>query len=258
MKIMRKIIWMLILSAVALGARAEERTDDSRTLWERAGRLYAAGDYNGAVATYDSIVNQGWESAELYYNLGCANFKAGKNGKAILNYHRAQRIDPSNENVRYNLAYAETLVKDKIDAVPEFAAARWMRGIKNLFGVNTWGVMSLVALGVALAALLFYLLAQKRHIRKAGFVVALLGAVVFLLSVSLGGSLRRSLLDDNQAVVLSTAAVVKAAPEKSSKDLFILHEGTCVELLDSFGEWSEIRIADGNEGWIRTSSIEII
>ena len=88
--------------------------------------------------------------------------------------------------------------------------------------------------------------------------LAIVALVVTVGAVSFGGAARKALMSDGEAVVLSTAAVVKASPEKTGKDLFILHEGTKVEVLDTFGEWSEIRIADGNEGWIRTSAIEVI
>lgn len=246
---------LLLLCTCTLAA---QEVVNKEVLWERGNHLYAAGDWNGAVATYDSIVNAGWESADLYYNLAGANFKAGKKGEAILNYYRAQRLDPNDDDIAYNLAYVESFVKDKIDSVPEFALSRWLGSAERVMSAGAWGVCALVCLGLMLVAAGFYLLAQRRKIRKAGFVVALVSLVAMLLSLSLGAEARSKLVSDSEAVVLSTAAVVKASPEKTGKDLFILHEGTKVEVLDTFGEWSEIRIADGNEGWIRSTSIEVI
>lgn len=255
----RVIMSMVALVAAVVGLRASEvESVDIDVLWERGNRLYTAGDYNGAVASYDSIVSAGWESAPLYYNLAGAYFKAGKSGRAILNYHRAARLAPGDDDVAYNLAYAESFVKDKIDAVPQFAVSRWVVGAGNMMSADTWGVVSIVLLGVTLAALLLYLLALKRSWRKTGFVVALCSAVLMICSVALGAGARKELVGRDEAIVLSSAAVVKASPERTSKDLFILHEGTKVEVLGLFGEWSEVRIADGNEGWIRSSSIEII
>ncbi len=254
---MKKIIISILLSLATLGAVASEEVD-VQTLWERGNHLYSAGDWNGAVATYDSIVNAGWESADLYYNLAGANFKAGKKGKAILNYYRAQRLAPGDDDIAYNLAYVQSFVKDKIDSVPEFALNRWMGGVKRVMSADAWGVCALVCLGVMLTSIGFYLLAQRRKIRKSGFVVSLVSLAMTIFSLVFGAEARSALVNDSEAVVLSTAAVVKASPEKTGKDLFILHEGTKVDILDTFGEWSEIRIADGNEGWIRSTSIEII
>lgn len=252
---MKKIISTLLISLVSLVAIAGAGSEE---LWERGNRLYTAGDYNGAIATYDSIVNSGLESAPLYYNLAGAYFKAGKNGKAILNYHRAARLDPSNEDIEHNLAYAESRVVDKIESVPGSTVGRWFDGAARLFSADGWGVLSLVMLGLVIALLLFYLLSERRRVRKVGFFVGLVAIVCLVLSVALGLSARGKLLDDTEAIVLSTASSVKASPDRSGKDLFILHEGTKVEVLDSFGDWTEIRIADGKEGWILSSAIEVI
>jgi hypothetical protein len=252
---MKKIISSLLLSLLSLVAIAGTGSEE---LWDRGNRLYVSGDYNGAIATYDSIVNSGLESAPLYYNLAGAYFKAGKNGKAILNYHRAERLDPSNEDIAHNLAYAEARVVDKIESVPGSAVGRWFDSIARLFSADSWGVVSLVMLGVALASLLFYLLSERRRVRKLGFFAGLVALVCLVLSVTFGLTARSEQLNDTEAIVLSTASSVKASPEKSGKDLFILHEGTKVEVLDSFGDWTEIRIADGKEGWILSSAIEVI
>lgn len=254
---MKKIVILMMAALWAPLAFASEGANVA-AMWERGNGLYSAGDYNGAILTYDSIVNEGWQSAALYYNLGGACFKAGRNGLAILNYHRALRLEPSNDDVAYNLAYAESFVRDNIDVIPTGVVERLMTSIRRLMSADGWGVASLVALGLAFVAAGFYILAQSRRLRKWGFFVALAALVVFFCSLGFGGAARGQLLAQDEAVVLMSASSVKASPEESSKDLFILHEGTKVEVLDSFGEWSEIRIADGNEGWIRTSAIELI
>lgn len=252
---MKKIFCVLLLSLTSFGVSANVGTDE---LWERGNRLYSDGDYNGAIATYDSIVNEGLESAPLYYNLAGAYFQAGKNGKAILNYHRAARLDPSNEDVAYNLAYAESRVVDDIEEVPVSAISRFWTSTSRLFSADGWGVLSLVMLGLVLGSVLLYLLAERRKVRKWGFFVGLLSLVMLIFSVSFGLSSRESILNESEAIVLSTASAVKASPSSSGKDLFVLHEGTKVSVLDSYGEWTEIRIADGKEGWIATSAIEVI
>lgn len=246
-------LFALWMPCVMMGA-----TTDVEAMWERGNMLYSAGDYNGAMLTYDSIVNEGLRSAELFYNLGGACFKSGKNGQAILNYHRAQRLDPSNEDIAHNLAYAESFVKDKIDEISTGFFSRTTLFVRRMMSADAWGVLSLVALGFVLTAVGFYLLSQRRGVRKAGFIVALVSLVVLVVAISNGSAARRELLAEDEAVVLASASSVKASPERESKDLFVLHEGTKVEVLGSYGEWSEIRIADGNKGWILTSAVEII
>lgn len=239
-----------------MAATAAVRTPQQ--LWERGNTLYTNGDYNGAIAAYDSIVNQGLGSAKLYYNLGNAYFKAGRTGKAIVFYNRALKLAPSDSDTAYNLAYANTYVKDKIDAVPEFFVARWVRSLRNLLGSNAWAVISLVLLALTLALTGIYLLSERRRVRKAGFFSAIAALILTIITFSFAATERHAILDSSEAIVLSSAVSVKSSPDRTSKDIFILHEGTKVTVLDRFGDWTEIRIADGNEGWVVNSSIETI
>jgi SH3-like domain-containing protein len=47
-------------------------------------------------------------------------------------------------------------------------------------------------------------------------------------------------------------------PNDRSEVLFILHEGTKAEVLDSLGSFYKIKIANGSEGWIETSSLKTL
>lgn len=254
----RRFVALMVALASLVGsvvAATEEQTEEQ---WGRANTLYTAGDYNGAVAAYDSIVNEGLVSTRLFYNLANAYFKAGKLGEAILYYNKAAKLDPNDEDVAYNMAYAQSFVKDKIESVPTSGVARVTAAVGDVMSPDGWGVVSLVMLGLALLCASLYLLLVRRSARKASFVCAVVFVVLTLVSVAYGAAERRALLSDGEAIVLSSAAAVKSSPERSSKDIFILHEGTKVEVLDEFGSWREIRIADGNKGWIQSSAIEVI
>ena len=230
----------------------------SATRWEAGNKAYIEGNYEKAVEEYSAIVEGGEYSEKLYYNLANAYFKSGKLGEAILYYNKAAKLSPNDDDVAYNLAYAQSFIKDKIESVPTSGVARVVGGVGNLMGADAWGVVSLVLLGLALVCGALYLLLVRRSARKASFVCAVVFAALTLVSVAYGAAERGDLLAADEAVVLSSAAAVKSSPERTSKDLFILHEGTKVEVLDEFGSWREIRIADGNKGWIQSSAIEVI
>ena len=253
------LTYLTLLLGVLVGATsAKAQTIDTDTLWQRAGTLYTAGDYNGALMVYDSISGAGWASAKLFYNMGNAYFKSGKIGEAILYYNKAQKLAPADSDVAYNLAYANSFVKDKIEVVPEFFLNEWFSALGNTMSSDSWAILSLVALALTLTFGLVYLLGAKRRVRKGGFVVALVAAVVMLITGGFAAAERRDILDCSEAVVVSSAAAVKSSPDRTSKDIFILHEGTKVKVLDTYGAWNEIRIADGNEGWISSSAIIVI
>ena len=171
---------------------------------------------------------------------------------------RALRLAPGNDDIRYNLSVAEARTKDNIEQIPEFFFTEWMRGVRRLMSCTAWSVFSLAALVCALALFLAYLLAQRLPLRKAGFYGTLVAAAVFMLTSWFAMGERREMLDDTQAVVMSLSTAVKSSPDKSATDLFVLHEGTLVEITDRLDNWCEITIADGKKGWLECKTVETI
>lgn len=228
------------------------------SLWDSANHAYTVGDYPAAIAAYDSIRTSGYSSAKLYYNLGNAYYKDNRIGRAILNYRRAERLDPSDAAIRHNLAVAGASVRERIEPAPEFFAATWLRGLTRAAGADGWATLFLVFLALALACVLVYLFAGRMGRRKAGFYGAAgalalaAGSLVFALTQ------RRELLHPDEAVVMITAAPVKSEPNNASRDLFVIHEGTSVRVVAEMEAWREIVLADGNSGWIEAASIELI
>lgn len=151
------LIGFLVCAVPALYPREAEAKTEAEKVWERANTLYINGDYVGAAAFYEAIVDKGYISGRLFYNLGNAYFKAGELGRAVLNYNRAQKLMPYDKDVTYNLAVANGYVKDKIDTVPEFFLSRWIKAWRSSLDSNTWAARSLVLLAVALAGVLVFL-----------------------------------------------------------------------------------------------------
>lgn len=248
--------WLLAIFAGIIPAQAQDFDLDA--VWDRANAAYVNSDYSKAIVTYDSIAEMGYAGKKLYYNLGNAWFKNGGIGPAVLNYNRALKIDPSDPDVKHNLKVAGAHVKDKIEAVPEFFLVGWIRGWRQTMSTNGWAVVSLAMFAVMFASVLLYLLSKRTGKRKLGFYCALCSLVIGLFAVAFSVGQKRELTASDEAVVMIGAAPVKSSPDADSKDIFILHEGTKVEILSTLGQWSEIGIADGNKGWIRQDAIEVI
>ncbi|WP_299100214.1 tetratricopeptide repeat protein [uncultured Alistipes sp.] len=227
-------------------------------LWDRANTAYINGDYHAAIATYGELLDRGYSSAKLYFNLGNACFKEGETGRAILCYHRALRLAPGNDDIRYNLSVAESRTKDRIEAIPEFFLTGWVRAVRHTMSCMAWSLLSLVALAVALALFLLYLLAPRLSLRKTGFYGTMVAALLFVVTTWFAAGERREQLDDTQAVVMISSAAVKSSPDRSATDLFVLHEGTLVRITDRLDGWCEVTIADGKKGWIDGRTIETI
>lgn len=257
-KSLRKVVTVVTL-LLSLGASMNIQAKDLDSLWTAGVQAYTDGKFSDASAAWTSIEESGQKSAKLYYNLGNAWFKQGNYPKAILNYERALRFDPSYSDARYNLEFTSNFVQDKIEPVPEFILRSVARKVCYVMGSNAWAVIFLVLLAAALVMGLLFLLGSSVGKRRAGFYC---GIVLLLLSA---GALSFSIwqksdsVKTDTAIVMSPVSSVKSSPSSgSSKDLFVIHEGTKVTILDEVGSWKNIALADGRQGWITSNELEVI
>lgn len=253
------------------GSAADGRTT-AEACWKEGIAAYEAGDYARAVDNFEHVAALGEPSADLYYNLAGAYFKLGQQytpgqsrpfaggelGHAVLNYHRALRLNPALEDARYNLDIAVDHTNDT-EAVPDgFITTVWL-ALRNTMTSNGWMVVSLVAMALTLLLALLYLLAERMVWRKVGFFVALTMAIVFITTTALALSSRASVVEDERAVVMcNDTTPVHASPDSASKIIRRPSQGVTVELLRDRGDWSEVLFLDGEKGWIRTANVEKI
>lgn len=236
-----------------------EATVSDKQLWEEATAAYQEGRWSDAIAAYEAILATGRTAPELQYNLGNAWFKAGEPARAILCYERALKLDPSYDDARYNLEFAREQTQDRIDVVPEFIIERWGRSACYLLDSDTWTVLFFV-FGILFAGLLLtFLLSARTSWKRVGFYG---GIVVLLLSLLCLDFAHWQLADyrkADSAIVMRPVCSAKSSPsEASAKDLFVLHEGTKVKILDEVGGWKNIELSDGRTGWVPASDIEVI
>lgn len=257
-KSLRKVVTVVTL-LLSLGTSMNIQAKDLDSLWTAGVQAYTDGKFSDASAAWTSIEESGQKSAKLYYNLGNAWFKQGNYPKAILNYERALRLDPSYSDARYNLEFTSNFVQDKIEPVPEFILKSVARKVCYVMGSNAWAVIFLVLLAAALVMGLLFLLGSSVGKRRAGFYC---GIVLLLLSagaLSLSIWQKSDSVKTDTAIVMSPVSSVKSSPSSgSSKDLFVIHEGTKVTILDEVGSWKNIALADGRQGWITSNELEVI
>lgn len=251
---MKKILLILPVLLMTLWTMAAVDPE----LEKQAEQFYREGKYNEAVEIYQKLRAGGLESAALYYNLGNCYYKLGENTAAILNYERSLLLNPSDAAARYNLELAQQAVVDKIEVLPELFLVRWYRALETYFSADQWGYISVALFIVFLimAALFFY--SPAIGVKKTGFVV---GLIVFFLTL---GSMFFAMKQDQRvtnreyAVITTPSVTVKGAPDNSGTSLFLIHEGLKVRVVGQLGEWYNIRMADGNEGWVAKSDLEKI
>ncbi len=257
-KSFRKVATIVIL-LLSIGFSMNIQAKDLDSLWTAGVQAYSDGRFSDASSAWTSIEESGQKSATLYYNLGNSWFKQGNYPKAILNYERALRLDPSYSDARYNLEFTNSFVQDKIEPVPEFILKSVARKVCYVMSSNAWATIFLVLFAAALVMGLLYMLGASVGRRRIGFYC---GIVLLLFSI---GALSFSVwqksdsLKSDTAIVMSPVSSVKSSPSSgSSKDLFVIHEGTKVTILDEVGSWKNISLADGRQGWIPSSDLEVI
>ena len=247
----------LCLMLVPFGAQAAENYLDS--LWTAGVAAYSDGRWEDADRAWTAIEGLGMSSPELYCNIGDVRFRQSRLADAILYYSRALKLDPSCSDARHNLEFARSLTQDKIDSVPEFFLRTWMRKLCWTLPSDSWAWISLVLFGGVLALVLIFLLARGSAARKWGFFGGIVALILLIFTILFAAWQRRDYLRADDAVVMRPVVSVKSAPSAlDNKDLLILHEGTCVQILDSVGDWYDVRLEDGREGWLKKDEIAII
>ena len=245
---MKRYTLLIILSIAALTMTAQTQNEQ---WFERANAAYNAGSYDTAVMLYEQILATDMESVPLYYNMGNAYYKIREYPMAIYCYEKALKIDPSNEEVRTNLEIANLAIVDKIEPVPQSFIVKGWNGLKHKFSGDEWAYVSIGAFALLLIAVYLFLRARRTGWRKLGFFGGILVFIVLALSVLFAAQLKQAASKQDQAIVMTPTVTVKSSPNEASVDLFVLHEGTKVTLLDMADGWNKIKIANGSVGWLQ-------
>jgi ABC-type multidrug transport system fused ATPase/permease subunit len=249
------LLSVFLISITSLNA-GEILTD---TLWNNANENYSNGNYKEAAQLYEQILNEKGESAEIYFNLGNACFKQNLLGAAHLNYERARRLDPTNPDILHNLDFVNAMQIDKIDRIQDVFITEWLDIVMNAFTGNVWATVFFTLIILSLLLILFFAFSQTSKIRKLSFAGFCLFIILSLMSFYLGYRQRNQALNRSEAIIYSSEVVVKSTPNNSGSDLFIIHEGLKVKIIDKQGNYYRIILDDGkSQGWIPRESAEII
>ena len=242
------VLMILMLMPLSANAVTKQNADDE----------YAKGNYQQAIKDYQEILKAG-VSSEIYYNLGNAYFRTDNITQALLAYERALQLSPGDNDIRFNLQYARSKTIDKITPETEMFFVTWYHSLVNFTSVDRWANTAIVSIVMALLLILVFLFAPQMWARKSGFY----GSAVFLLLFAFANLFafqqKHELETKQGAIVIAPTVNVKKTPAASGTDVFVIHEGTRVDITDrGMKQWRGVKLADGREGWLKTSQIEEI
>ena len=251
--------FILLLSFGLFCLPNQAMTDqEALKIYQDANLSYQKLDYQNSINLYEELLAGNMVSTEVYYNLGNSYFKSGNIPKAILNYERARKMQPDDDDINFNLKIASLRVVDKIESVPDIFYKRWLNSIAQLVSTDTWTVILIVLIWTIFGMGALYITGNAVSTKKITFVLLL--AFVFITGLTGIVAARSHVMTsvDQQAIIMAPSVYIKSSPDEKGNDLFILHEGTKVDLLDELNEWKKVRIANGSVGWMPAGELEII
>jgi tetratricopeptide (TPR) repeat protein len=225
---------------------------------ESANQSYSSEDYASAVSQYESVLASGYESSGLYFNLGNAYFKLNNIPAALLYYEKAMKLDPTDENIRFNLDLANSRIIDKMEPLPQFFLKTWWKSARDLFSSDQWAKNGLTVFILGLISITLFIISRSVFIRKISFWAGVLFLVLMSVSFLFSISGYREYSRQSSAIIFTPTVTVKSSPNEGSVDLFVIHEGTKVFITDLVEGWSEVRLANGNIGWVKTETFRYI
>lgn len=232
--------------------------NQSNIVFDSANAAYARGNYEKAIELYESLVDTNLTSSELYFNLGNAHYKSNNIGLAILNYERAKKLNPDDEDLNMNLKFANQKAEDKIDAAPQLFLSEWKNGIIDIFDEKSWSILCILFFAGFLFLFGLYIVSHSNGLKKLGFFGACILFIVTVFTFFIAQNKFEVTKNSSDAIVISGTATISGSPIEKGTKLFILHEGTKVIITEEQNEWTEIKIANGNVGWIKSKLIEKI
>lgn len=250
---MRKILFLLVVCVTCFGF------SQNKQLFEEANALYNDGKYAEAIDKYETILESEQHSAELYFNLGNANYKLNNVAPSIYYYEKALLLNPDDEDIKNNLAgYAQNMTVDAIETVPQVGFARIINNVVNTFSTDAWAKMAITGVLIFVILFLLYHFSYATSKKRIAFVVSLISLIFACFSVAM--AFQKESLDhkDNPAIVFAKESRVKSEANKTSEEVFRLHEGTKVQVLETYDDWYKIELSDKSTGWIPSKDIKIL
>ncbi len=261
MKLILKIVLISVIMVSSANLFAENMAMNQQTAnkeFQTANEFYQNKQFQDAIDTYTNIINAGYVSDDIFYNLGNCFYKIEEYPSAILNYEKAMTINPRNDDIALNLKLANAQIVDKIQPLPEFFLTKWYKSISKSANSSGWGIATLVWIWIGLILILLFVFIKSPMIKRATFALSILSILLAIASYIMANDIKKSEEVDLDAIIFTESVFIKSSPDSESKNLFMLHSGTKVSIEDEVSDWYKIKIADGNDGWIGKDALELI
>ena len=247
---MKKILFLLLVIANSISGQ------NADSLFVSANELYRNGAFEEAIKKYKEIETLDSVSSELFLNLGNAHYKLNKVGPTIFYYEKALKLDPLNTDVKNNLIFAQRLALDNIKEVPKTIFQKFNKNYLQKLSFDEWAIVVVIfSFLTAILFLLFYF-GYAPTKKRIYFSASVFSFILLLFVVFITYNQYNQAKNKKEAIVFAEKTAIRNAPTLNSEEVFILHEGAKVIVLDAIDNWKKIKLADGKQGWIISEEIK--
>lgn len=253
---MKKLTNALLLT-IAFFAFFGIATADGESIFKQGNNAYKSGAYEVAIEKYQSLLDKGKVSWELYYNMGNAYYRIGDYTHAILAYEKASKLSADNADIKHNLAVANSKILDKIESVDAFFLQRYLHSFRDAFASSAWATLFIIFLFIAMGLMIYSIYLRNKKRQWCYYSAGLFGFLA-IVSLSVGIYRLHAEASSDTAIVIAQSIDLKTNLDPAAEVAFTLHEGTKVQILEYKDNAYRIKIADGREAWIPESELSFI
>lgn len=233
-------------------------TAQSNKLFDEATAAYNSGEYEKAIAFYTDILDDGEHSAAVYYNLGNSYYKLNKIAESIYFYEKALLLSPNDEEVKTNLSYAQNMTIDAIDTIPETGLSKLYKSVTGKLTFDQWAYLAVALIIIFVLLYILFYYANSSTLKRWSFIGSILALFICIIAIVFAFIQRSDFKDLQPAIIFAEESSIKSEPNVSSQQVFEIHAGTKVNVLDQLDEWNKIKLADGKTGWIQKNELKLL
>ncbi|WP_264519960.1 tetratricopeptide repeat protein [Flavobacterium sp. N1994] len=246
---MKKILILLLFVSQVFWAQSA---------FDQGNQFYQKENYQAAITSFESVLNTGKQSAELYFNLGNCYYKIHKVAPAIYNYEKALLLSPNDNEIKTNLEFARKMAIDDIKVIPKVGFNKLLADFTSKYHYDTWAWIAVVFAFLFLLFFVGYYFSQKTILKRVFFIGMFFWLLGIFLSAASGFYEKSRNENERPAIIFAESTPLKSEPKASGQEATLLHEGTKVYILESIANWKKVELTDETTGWIEDGTIKEI
>jgi tetratricopeptide (TPR) repeat protein len=229
---------------------------NNKEVFEKANQNYKEGKYQEAINLFKKIEAKDSVSSTLYYNIANSYYKLNSVANTIYYYEKALKLDPSNTDAANNLEFARRMTIDNIEELPKTFLQRLEANYIQKFSYNQWASLAVFLSFLASFLFLLFYFSSISNRKRIYFLTSIISFLLLAITVFISYNQHQKVINTKTAIIFTPKVSVNNAPTTNSDEVFVLHEGTKVMVLDAVDNWKKIKLTDGKIGWINTTDLK--